>query len=598
MFKLPTQNIWKKINVSDKFFDLVQTFNVDLTSKLGSLLASPRMLLAANTTDLENLGQPPAAFRFFTTTEGYLYCIADDRVFVSNGGPNGTWAESSGSPTTLNSDFSDLEQLGAYLFVTPSTSQTIRYINSSAAWASATNSLTNSSGLHAMTRLPSTDRLYIIDGNSTEVSSIGGTTLQPAAAATQYTLNDLVDGTSVQLSWIKANSSRVYIGTIFKTGRQSVVFELDGSQSSGPNKIYILDAPGSLSCVIQDEVPVILDVYGRLLKLSSNTFVELDQLPFANKPPITYFANPTLRLCHHNGLTLNKGKINVLVNTQLNDTNSTLKEGLGSGIWEYTPETGFYLKSTFGRTKSNGTIVDYGSQKLSRIGALTEIDAPSNAITQGSINGRLLAGVRYFTDATTTTDGIFYDDTANTLQNGFSCVTKKFYCANITDLWQKIYVILGRKFLSSTDKIVVKCRVEENDITEATITYTSTTQFTVPTASFTTAPAVGDEVFILSGVGAGRAAHITTVTTTAPNYVITVDETITGATTQTAKVHFQTWKKMGAYSAQTDSFFKLPFPNEVIGSSPWIQIKIWGLFSGANEIASLIISNKAQELIE
>lgn len=143
--------------------------------------------------------------------------------------------------------------------------------------------------------------------------------------------------------------------------------------------------------------------------------------------------------------------------------------------------------------------------------------------------------------------------------------------------------------------MVVKYRIAEDEPTEATITYTSTTTFTVPASSFTTAPVAGDEVEILQGIGASRCAHITTVTGST-TLTVTVDETITGATSQTAVARFQTWKKLGSYSSQSDELYKLPIDKG--NNSVWVQFKVWILWTGKDELYDLTISNKFNEAIE
>jgi hypothetical protein len=177
-----------------------------------------------------------------------------------------------------------------------------------------------------------------------------------------------------------------------------------------------------------------------------------------------------------------------------------------------------------------------------------------------------------------------------------SFTTSKIFSPNITDIWQKISLRF-RRFLNATDKIVIKARTIEDEPIEATITYLNTTSFTVSASSFTTAPLVGDEVEIIQGVGAGRCAHITSVSGTT-TLTIVVDETITGATTQTAIARFQTWKKLGSYNSESDDFFPCPIDSSLIGSTPWIQFKVWILWTGRDELHDLIISSKANQAIE
>ena len=609
--RLPKNIVWNQNNLSDSFSDLWSSFNLNLTKKLGELQVSPRLLLNISTTDDAQLDEPPCAFKFFPTTVRGIWAAAGDFLWSSSrvtgsvsGGPNATFIQDpeANSPTTGNSNQSDLEilpDLGYMLHTGAST--TVKFLKTDGTWNSCSGTLGNSSGLHAMAYFRALNRIYVVDDNSRSISVISNAAtpaITAAAASTQYTLKNLTEGSVVEtIAWIRATSTRVWIGTLNLTGGKGRVYSWDGSTGGGgtygPNETYILENGGSLSCVIKDDFPIIFDVKGRLLEFNGATFKEFARLPFRQEDtPKTFDALGTIRMCHYNGMDLVDGKINILVNTQLYDTNSTNRENVPSGVWEYTEETGLYHKASVGHTKSGGTIVEYGQQKLSLVGALAEVDMPSGGITQGSINGKYMVGARYYITASAVLDGIFYDDTADTLQKAGSFITSKIFSPNVQDSWKELKLRF-RRFLNSTDKIVVKYRTEEDEPTEAAITYVDTTSFTVLASAFTTNPAVGDEVEILRGVGAGRTAHITVVTGTT-TLTITVDETITGATTQTATARFQTWKKIATYNAQNDEWWNFP----VSGASAWVQFKVWILWTGKNEIHDGTIPNTANQLIK
>jgi hypothetical protein len=161
-------------------------------------------------------------------------------------------------------------------------------------------------------------------------------------------------------------------------------------------------------------------------------------------------------------------------------------------------------------------------------------------------------------------------------------------------LWKDAIVRL-RQQVTSGDKLIVKYRTTEVEPVEATITFTSTTQFTVPTSSFTTAPVVGDEVEILQGaIGAGKTAHITVIATNGANYEVTVDETMTSATTQTGKARFQGWKKIMSFTSQVDDVAKFPIGK----SASWIQLRIYWICTGKNEIHDVILESKGNQMVE
>lgn len=610
MVRLPKTGIWKQNNKSDRFDDLEASFNLDLSSNYGATRISPRMVLNINVDDDAQLSAPPCAFKTFITTDTYIWMAAKAHMWHSTatgsaGGPNDAFTQdaTASTPTALNSDYTDIWVDNSKLLVTQA-HRDVKYLDSAGSWNTITNGLANSSGLHQGTFFRALNRSYIIDDNAAGISSISGTTPTNVAASTQYTLNDLVEGAGAnigsEISCIASNTSRIGIGTINKSGTSCKFYTWDGSTGGGgtygPNEEYTLDASGILAVIVVDDVFTIFDTRGRLMQLNGGTFIELDRLPIDNAQMKLAISTATSRPVHYNGMALVDGNIEILINTQLWDTNSTIKEGCPSGVWCYDRESKtFYHKRSMGLTKSDGTITDYGASKLSLVGALAQVEVLSADITQGSTNGTILAGCDYYTTATVSKSGVFYDDSNNTLQKAGYLVTSKIFSDNISDTWQKIYLRF-RKFLNSTDKIVVKYRTSQDESTQATITYTSTTTFTVPTASFSSAPAVGSEVEVIQGIGAGRTAHITAIATNGANYEVTVDETITGATTQTAKAIFQSWKKLGSYNAQTDDFLKLPVDGG--NTSTFIQFKVWFLWTGKNQLYDLIVASKVNEAIE
>src|SRR3990167_7513441 len=599
--RLPKNIVWNQNNLSDSLSDLWSSFNLNLTKKLGKLLVSSRLLLNVATADLANLTAPPCAFKFFITTSPDIWTAAGARLFKSStGGPNDTFAEVAGTPTTLNSDFTDLEIFNSSLFVTGATTIVYR-IDTGGNINTIAGGVANSSGNHAMTFFRAQNRLYIVEDNAAGVSVINSSnTPTNVAASTQYTLNDLVEGAGVNvgshISCIDSNSTRIWIGTISQSNNWCFIYAWDGSNGGGgtfgPNEAYVIKANGILSITIIDDVPIAFDALGRLLRFNGGSFEEIARLPFENQTPKLPVGTAKNRMVHYNGMDLVDGRINILINAELYDTNATNKEQIPSGVWEYTKETGLYHKASVGHTKSGGSIVEYGQQKLSLVGALAAIECPSTDIAASAINGKYMVGCDYYTTATVSTTGLFYDDTADTLQKAGAFITSKIFSPNIQDSFQEM-MLRFRRFLNSTDKIVVKYRVREDEPTEATITYTSTTTFTVLSSAFTTNPAVGDEVEVIQGVGAGRTAHITVVTGTT-TLTITVDETITGATTQTATARFQTWKKIATYNAQNDEWWNFT----VSGASAWVQFKVWILWTGKNEIHDGTIPNTANQLIK
>lgn len=589
--KIPAQNKWYQSNNSDILGNLYATKNINLEENKGTIRLGQRLMLNTATEDVAEINSYPVGFRYFnngTANEFYTIAGASNVGYVFKASSiDGAFAKvtTSGAPAKVDSTVSDIEIAFGVLYV--SCDGKLYFLSGSNVWDTPVTA--GSSGYFtSLCYFPFTDQLYC-SKNGNLVQEITST----HAVSTGLTLPS---GTII--TFIRATSTRLWIGTINQGGGKGVIYEWDGSSASFQNA-YRLDSGGALACVIKDDIPYCIDANGDLIFWNGGTFKTLTGI---NRKKGIQLFNPfyatNQRFIHPNGMSLIGGKIHCLLDLTNYDTashNGTQEESNPSGIWVYDEDTNSLThKYSFGLTKEGGTISDYGQFRIFGAGGLSEIITAQAPITT---NGTFLAGCSYYTSATVTTSGIFFEDSEDLLQKAGYFVTTKIFSSNITEIWQKIYLRF-RRFLASTDKIVVKARNIENVPTEATITYTSTTTFTTPTASFTTAPVVGDEVEILQGVGAGRTAHITVITTSAPNYAITVDETITGATTQTAKARFQTWKKLGSYNAQTDDFIKLPIPTEMLGASSWIQFKVWVLFTGKNELYDVIISLKPNEKIE
>lgn len=602
--RFPQQNSWKQANIGDRFGDIWSSYNLDLSSRYGNLRVHPRMLLNVATADLANLTAPACAIRAWGTDD--IWVIAKQRMWViSNGGPNTAFAQdaASGTPTTLSSDNADMEVMNTALYVSGSASTNVYKLTGAGIWSAIASAKLNSTSTGApevLCYFRALNKLYILDDAGAGIGSISSAdAVVLASSGSPYSLNDIVGGITNQtgeyLNCMVSNSRRLWIGTINQTDGQCHILAWDGAQAGGVNESYIIDAQGILGMIVIDDVPWAFDTHGRLLSFNGATFTEVAHLPFEIDMPPLANLTATKRLMHYNGITTVGGKINLLLNTTLYNANANVRENIPSGVWEYSKEAGLYHKSSVGHTKAAGAIVDYGQEKLSSVGAIAEIGTDYyGGLAASGINGTFMCSADYYTTATVTTTGIFYDDSNDTLQKAGYFVIPKVLSSQVRDMVKEA-VLRFRKHRSANDKIVVKYRTTEDDPVEATITYTSTTTFTVPTSPFTTAPAAGDEIEILQGVGAGRTAHISgTPTSGGGNYTITVDETITGATTQTAKARFQTWKKLGSYNAQTDDIFEVPISD----NSVWCQIKVWLLWTGVNEIYDLTVGSSANQPIK
>ncbi len=578
MIIIPNNKKWIQTNTSEVLGNLWTTFNADLSDNVGRYRVSSRLPVNVSSSEDVDLGVPVA----FGTVGGKKYAVAGSVMFVSgNLMPQGNFIQdsASGTPTNLSSNTSDMKSFNGYLYVT-STAETV-YKTDGTTWSNIT--ATGSTGTPRLL-LPYADRMYMTAGNSKIISWNTSDTVVTSGA---YTLDFGINADERRITFIRASASRIWIGTINTIGGKGQIYEWDGI-STQPTKSYRLEATGAISCVIKDDIPYVMDTNGSLLAWNGGAFQYLTSLNRENKILLLGSSNGATnrRFVHPNGMAIIDNKIHMLINGVNDDNTSTIEDCLPSGIYEYTPENGLIHKHSIGLTKSNETTTDFGQIKLSQVGALIELNITDSASTR---NGTFLAGVQAYTNASSTINIIAYDDSINSLQKGGYFITTKIDSNEIDDVWQKVYAKIKR-FTNSTDKIVVKYRTDETDPVEFTGTFTSTTTFTTTTslASF----AVGDEIQIIQGLGSGKPSHITAMSLSTGTWTVTVDETYTGATTQTFRAKIDKWTKIGSLSNQVVSYLECPIGIQ----ANWVQFKVWLNVTGRKqELESLVIVNQPNQ---
>lgn len=583
MIRIPGTVGWKQTNRSNLRGTLWSTFNIDLLENLGALRVSPRMKLNTSTADDAELAGAPVGFkRFFNT----MWTVAGSHVFRAAGGtPEITWTQdtSTSTPTDCSSSYSDVEVFDGRIWVTTTDELLSKSDTGTNAWTSK-DTLTASKP-HMMKYFLKFDRLYTLNGTS--IRSIG-TDDVVAAPGADYAISIQGEGldNSIHLSCIDVTNEAVWAGTLTDDPRgvpSGGVFEWDGI-SAQPTKFYpIKGASGVLALRVKENVPHAMDSNGIWYKFNGTAFVEEDRLPFETVLPVNQNALTNTRFIHPNGLLATKnGTVLALISNTLGNSSGSYLENMPAGIWEWIPGTGFVHRMSLSYTPVAGsTITDYGQMRLSGVGGLADMNWYS---TGADRNGTLLAGASYYTDATSSSHGIFLDDSNDTLQKYGSFVTTKILAERFEETWQDFWV-RHKRLLDSSDSVVVKYRTTEGTPVEITITWTSATTFTTTTD---VSGYVGYEVEVLNGKGAGMCAHISSVSHNAGTYTVTVDDSFTGATSGTAKARLQAWNKLLSQTSQS-----LDWASVGIGAtSTWIQLKVCMRFKGKDELYDIIIDNE------
>ena len=614
MFRLPQMasgqlqrtKSWIQTNRSDTIGNLAWTMNMDPYYNLGKI--RPTRMLATDSlsspvdTDMTDV---PVGFRFFWNGSAQnIYTVAGAFVHASGGFPQSNFAKfttAASYPTTCDSGYSDIETAFGVLYVTTN-SNSVYYYNGS--WNNFTAGGAGTGYTHQLT--PYGGRLYMVHTNNQIISWNFSNTV--ATMGNDYTLNNggntAIDPTQY-ITFIRGATNRIWIGvgSVSNLSKgKGYIYEWDGvSQST--TRFYKLGASAPMACVLMDDIPYVMDSNGRLLKFNSGAFQEIARLPLFDK----YLGGPlnaamNNKFIHPNGMSVINGKINMLIDNMVNDNTGTIIEQCPSGIWEYDETIGLYHKYSLSYTPSNSnTITDYGQNRLSAVGGLSDMKVDS---TNANLNGTFLAGATIFKDGTNAVSQVWTNDTLpfapsathhSTLRAGYF-VTTKLESQGLTEKWKGI-AIKYKNYIDNAEKIVVKYRTSEVPPLEVPITWVDTTHFTTTSdiSAYTNlgSDGVGDEVEITQGTGGGMCSHITNTSLNAGTYTVTVDEVHTGVTTGTARARFQHWQKSGVALNSDKQFEQFNLP--MMAASTWIQIKVFMIMDEGDEFCELGVINSVSQ---
>lgn len=467
-------------------------------------------------------------------------------------------------------------------------------LGSSAHWYSLYN-FGDTGVSHQLAYFKRTNRLYFLDFESSAyiVGSIDDQDVVITSGS--YSLN--INNTVNRPITIVTNSNYVWIGGIRRNDSENTpsrnntfatITQWDGISAQATEEFVIKGASGIMAMFVEDDIPYAIDSEGRILKYTGYSFKEIARLPIdrtlLTSSSLTTSANG--RFIHPNGFIATKNNTLLLSINNLNyNSTGNITENLPSGIWELDLTTGNFTHKYTPTLKAynSSTVTDFGQNRVLAAGAIKLNTLGSNAAAGRST---IMAGYSYYTDATTTKSGIFIDNpqdasTDNEGQKRGYFVTTWYESPEVESTWTKIWAIYKR-FKNSTDKIIFKYRLEEENPIEATITWTSTSTFTTTTNISAYA---GYEAEIIQGTGSGACTNITSVTELAGTYTATIDTAITGVT-GTAKARFQKWKKIYPVASGTvKSYTEMPFD----ATNVRIQIKGILEWTGDGEFSKFIL---------
>lgn len=601
--KLPQNGQWVQTNRSDVQGNMQGSFNLDLTKVIGKTKVT--RMIATNT------GFNNVPFAFAAGSDGLIYSGAGNSsslngfiYHTANLHPRSAFVQDSGTgtPNIMDSLYSDIKLFNNAIYGTTYEGGGDRIVHgSSASWSYITG-LGIQTGPHMLAVFG--QRLYITIAGLSAIYSIDQSNSLATSGANTIALPDI----SERPVFILAASNKLYIGTMSFSDKGHV-YEWDGTSSVQFNQISRLQSRGVWAGIVKDDTLYVIDSNGIFLQYSNGVFVEKGRLPLTRKNLVNatnVFTNN--RPVHPNGISIVEGKIQILVNATIDDSTSSIEEYCPSGIWEYDdiiydPYTGIsqgvglYHKYSFSYLPvGTNTVTDYGQESISIAGALAEMKNSDNNI---AATGDLLAGAQIYTDASTTQNAIFTNDTFDATSgttgqystDGYGIITTtKIPSQNIDDTFQKVYAFYKR-LSTLTNYIAIKYRTFVVKSTAISLIWVAPYIFTTTTDL---TGMVKYEVKIIQGTGGGKTAHIVSVINNSGTYTVTLDEAFTGVTTGTAKARVTNFLKLPTLANDLTSQVK-PFGIEK--SATWIQLRICMVFKNSDELEGLDLVNEVHKYV-
>ena len=380
-------------------------------------------------------------------------------------------------------------------------------------------------------------------------------------------------------------SNGLWIATYNNQGGRAKVMFWDGVTQDTVEVLKEVESGMIMAMSIKDDVPYILDNRGVLSAYNGSFFEEVARIDLDYKQLYRFdtFSNND-RWIHYNGMQTIDDEILFAINTRMKDTDDKQIPRTPSGVYAYNPSIGIYHKFAFTAQRDDTTVTDMGQLEVVEVGGIySMVDDEENDLREEQSD--FFVAFAYKSDNSTTKYAIAKSDKRGLDVNSASrtvagaITTTKWFADEVEEEWEKFYAFI-RPLRNSTDKLVLKCRKQEYIPVETSITWVNTTSFTSTDADWATIKTNFDndkdyEFEGLQGDGAGFMAHISDISEAGGTYTVTLDETITGATTNTAKARIDRWDKVAEFTDEDEIDHFIEFKPDKV--STWIQYRLYGI---------------------
>jgi hypothetical protein len=554
-FKIPNQGSVRQLNIGDIYGELWSSFNIDLHTNPGKIKLARPFKQIMDDTDLN--GERVMGFTALSSESGFTTAyVLTERALYKASNPYTTWSEETRDSINVSNAndivvfkgqlvFDGITNLNAF---DPSGGGTF----TSGWWTARGNpSLTTTNPVPSVPRVLEvvgigTETLVVLDGS--EVHAYAGGIASGAITNVTMDIDSFAKATCV-----KSGIRSVWIGSYTTESGEAFVYQWDGASTNYSQK-YPSGAKSVLAMELDDDVPVIITERGEIKRFNNVGFTTIAQFPFASKPlfPENYFL-PTneVRPIHPKGVKRIGRNLLIAVNW---GEDTPIDERTPAGIWVCNLDTG---SLTHLASPENSAVWGVSSPLMYLNDAL------------GNNTGRLFVGY----ENTDNEVSVYIEDLDDSVSNYSYFTTTEIEAEKVKDAYDQIIV---KAVMDDNDAVVVKYRTSKDIdypiVADATwldaITFNTTDDLSYVKTRFDAGHK--DEIEVLTGSGAGRLAHITSITKSASVYSVTIDESI-GTATEDLQVRFDNWQKIPESFTNADGEMKRLGIGEV---STWAQFKV------------------------
>ncbi len=559
---------WTQPNLGDFLGVLWSTFNIDLETKSGKVTVPNRTQVLYSDADDADFDKPTAVLRTKADATDRWWILSNDVLFKSTSATNYAFAQDAitDTPTNLSHLYSDLVEFEGAMIASRAVNLerlvSGTWVNSWWTGAGQLNQAALSTAphpLHVFNRV-----LLVADGNILHVIDRNNN-----VANTRITLP-----TYYEIRCIRSSPGKIWMGLRHKYGGNAGIAEWNGFSESY-SRIHELEGVVVYAIGVKYGIPYAITNAGILYKYDGYGYQTENRLPvFKEKIWQDYTIRTTAEwkdaitnkyAVHWNGMEVIDDKIHILINASISGSPVQLLDNMRSGIWCNDSDLGLYHRFALTKFKNGVTEQDFGTSVINRAGFLKRIPKSEGTFMCGAV---INVGV-----GESEKNAIFRNELGESANKVGAIITTQIHASSIQETWNKLWAKI-KKFRDTNASLSIKIRSADDENVDlpflGSATWTNNTTFTSTDTDFAVA-AVGNEVEVLTGDGAGRTAHIKSIVKVSTTYTVVLDESMGSITaTSGSLVRVQNWRKIGAFTSITKEYEEFA-ANE---DSTWVQLKV------------------------